>query len=172
MKNIVLTGFMGSGKSSVGEGLARKMGMMRIIDTDGLIEEKMCMSINNIFATQGEPFFRTLEKSVVKEVSGLENYIIVTGGGVVLDKDNITSLRSKGVIVYLHVSPEGSYERVKGETHRPLLKVTDPLGQIRELMENRKPFYDDNDIEVDTTGLTVEEVVDVVIRKVEPLLSG
>jgi shikimate kinase len=171
MKNIVLTGFMGSGKSAVGRGIAKRLSMS-VVDTDELIEERMCVSINDIFAKHGESYFRELERSVVKMVSELENRVIITGGGVVLNKDNMTDLRRNGVIIYLHVTPEVAYERIKDETHRPLLNVDDPLGKIKELMEYRKSFYADNDIEVDTTGLGVHEVVDEVVKRVEPMLSA
>ncbi|MFQ5815592.1 MAG: shikimate kinase [Candidatus Hydrothermarchaeaceae archaeon] len=171
MKNIVLTGFMGSGKSSVGKRIAKRLGM-KVVDTDDLIEERMCMSINDIFAEHGEPYFREVEKNVVREVSDLDNRVIVTGGGVVLDKENIRSLGVKGVIVYLHVTPEEAYERVRHRTHRPLLNVDDPLGKIRELLEYREPFYADNDVEVNTTGMGVSEVADEVLMRVEPMISG
>ncbi len=171
MKNIVLTGFMGSGKSSVGEIIAKRLGM-KVIDTDDLIEEKMRMSINDIFSRYGEPHFRDVETGVVKEASKLDGHVIITGGGVVLNKSNIENLRTNGVIVYLHVSPEDAFDRVKAETHRPLLKVDDPLGKIRELIEFREPFYADNEVQVDTTRLSVDEVAGEVVERVKPLLSS
>lgn len=171
MKNIVLTGFMGSGKTVVGNRLSKILGM-KVVDIDDIIEERVCMSINDIFARYGEPYFREVEKSIVKEVSELEGRIIVTGGGVVLNKENMRNLRKKGVVVYLHVTPDAAYARVRAQTHRPLLKVDDPLRKIKELLEYRAPFYGDNDVTVDTTGLTVDKVVDEVLRKVKPLLEG
>jgi len=171
MKNIVLTGFMGSGKSSVGDAIAKRL-EMAVLDTDDLIEERVCMSINDIFTRYGEPHFRDVETGIVKEASKLDGHVIITGGGVVLNKVNIENLRSNGVIVYLYVSPKVAYNRVKEETHRPLLKVDDPLGKIQELMESRETFYADNDVQVDTTKLSVEHVASQVIKRVEPLLSG
>ncbi len=170
-KNIVLTGFMGSGKTSVGNRISKMLGM-KVVDTDDLIEERMCVSINDIFSRHGEAYFREVEKGIVKEVSELEGRVIVTGGGVVLNKENIRNLRKKGIIVYLHVTPDAAYARVKAQTHRPLLRVEDPLKKIKELLEQRAPFYADNDLTIDTTGLTVDKVVDEVLRKVKPLISA
>ncbi len=170
MKNIVLTGFMGSGKSAVGASLAENLGM-KVVDTDGLIEERMCMSINDIFSSRGEAYFREVEKKAVAQVSELGGHVIITGGGVVLNEGNIANLRRNGVIVYLHADPEVVYERVKDETHRPLLQVEDPLGKIKELMEVRASFYANNDLAVDTSSLTVEEVASEVLGKVKPLIG-
>lgn len=171
MKNIVLTGFMGSGKTTVGSRVAKRFGM-KVVDTDDLIEERTCMSINDIFGQRGEPYFRELEKKIVKEVSELEGYVILTGGGVVLNKENMNNLRRNGIIVYLHVSPEDAYQRLKGKSNRPLLKVEDPLNKIRELLEYRAPFYADNDVEIDTTGLTVDAVAREVMKRVKPLIGA
>jgi shikimate kinase len=167
MKNIVLTGFMGAGKSSVGRALSEKTGMP-VIDTDDEIEKRAEMAISDIFEKHGEPHFRDLEKDEVARVSDMEGHIIITGGGVVLKKENMDNLRKNGVIFYLHASPEAIYERIKDETHRPLLQVEDPLGKIKELLEYRAPFYADNDFTIDTSGLTVDEVAEEVLR----LFSG
>jgi shikimate kinase len=163
MKNIVLTGFMGAGKTSVGKRLAERRGM-GIVDTDDKIEEDSGMKISDIFSTFGEPYFRELEKKAVEEVSRLEGHVIVTGGGVVLNKENMRNLRKNGIIVYLHAEPEVIYERVKHETHRPLLQVEDPLKKIRELLEYRAPFYADNDITIDTSNMGIDEVVEEILR--------
>ncbi len=166
MKNIVLTGFMGSGKSTVGRALSKRLGM-GIVDTDELIEERMCMSINDVFSRHGEPGFRDIERRVVAEVSKLEGRVIITGGGVVLNKENMANLRRNGFIVYLHARPEVIYERVKHHRHRPLLNVDDPLKKIGELMEYRAPFYADNDISVDTSDKSAMEVVKEVIKALD-----
>jgi len=163
MKNIVLTGFMGAGKSSVGRALSEKTGMP-VIDTDDEIEERAGMAITEIFEKHGEDHFRELERQVVAQVSALEGHIIITGGGVVLKKENMDNLRKNGVIFYLSAPPKVIYDRVKDETHRPLLQVEDPLGRIKELLEFRAPFYADNDFTIDTSGLTVDEVAEEVLR--------
>ena len=166
MKNIVLTGFMGAGKSSVGKRLAEHLGLS-VVDTDEVIEEDSGMKISEIFSRFGEPRFRELESEAVKRVSKLTDHVIVTGGGVVLNPENIENLRQTGIIIYLHAAPETIYNRVKDETHRPLLQVADPLAKIRELLESRSQFYANNDIEVDTTNLSVDEVVEEIIQKID-----
>jgi len=162
-KNIVLTGFMGAGKSTVGKKLARTLNMS-IVDTDDLIESRAEMSITDIFARHGEEHFRELEEKVVEEVSRLENHVIVTGGGVVLRESNMKNLKKNGVVIYLHATPEVIYERIKDQTHRPLLQVDDPMAKIKELLEYRAPFYANNDFTVDTSNLSVEEVVEEILR--------
>ena len=170
MKNIVLTGFMGAGKSVVGRLLAERLGLS-VVDTDDVIEEGG-MKISEIFAEFGEPHFRKLESKAVRKVSELKNHVIVTGGGVVLKSENIDTLRKGGTIVYLHATPETVFNRVKNETHRPLLQVADPLGRIKELLDFRAQFYANNDIEIDTTKLSVEEVVEEIIQKINLIKQG
>ncbi len=156
-KNIVLTGFMGAGKSTVGRRLAKAFGM-ELVDTDDMIEAEAGMRISEIFAKHGEDYFRELEEKIVAKASSLKNHIIVTGGGVVLREKNIQNLRRNGVIIYLHASPEVIYERIKNQTHRPLLQVKDPPRKIRELLEYRAPYYANHDFKIDTSSLTIEEV--------------
>ncbi len=162
--NIVLTGFMGAGKTTVGKALAEKTGMP-VIDTDNKIEEDSGMEISDIFEKYGEPYFRELEKKAVSRVSMLKNHIIVTGGGVVLNKENIKNLRRNGIIIYLHATPEIIYDRIKHTTHRPLLRCPDPLSKIKELLSSRAPFYEDNDLTIDTSNLTIDEVVKEILDK-------
>lgn len=162
-KNIVLTGFMGAGKSTVGRMLAGILGR-KLVDTDDLIEAEAGMRISEIFEKHGEDYFRELEEKIVAKASLLEDHIIVTGGGVVLREKNIQNLRKKGVIIYLHATPEVIYNRVKNQSHRPLLQVKDPLKKIRELLEFRAPFYANHDFKIDTSSLSVEEVVDEVLN--------
>jgi shikimate kinase len=166
MNSIVLTGFMGAGKSVVGRRLAERLDM-NVVDTDDVIEEDEGMKISEIFARYGEARFRELESEAVHKVSALKDQVIVTGGGVVLNAANIENLRENGTIVYLHVAPETAYNRVKNETHRPLLQVEDPLKNIKELLEQRAPFYANNDIEVDTSKLSVNEVVSEILNKIK-----
>lgn len=166
MKNIVLTGFMGAGKSSVGRKLAERLGI-GIVDTDDLIERSAGMRIFEIFAKHGEPHFRELEKKAVAEASKLENRVILTGGGVVLKEENMKNLRRNGIIIYLHAKPGVIYSRIKHETHRPLLQVENPMKKIKELLEYRAPYYANNDFIVDTSELTVEQVVEEILKKLK-----
>jgi shikimate kinase len=163
MGNIVLTGFMGAGKSAVGRRLKELTGM-ELVDTDDMIEEDAGTVISEIFEKFGEPHFRELEKKAVVKASELENHIIVTGGGVVLKEENIENLKKNGKIVYLHAPAEVLFERIKDETHRPLLQVDDPLGKIKELLEYRAPFYANNDFVIDTSNMNVNEVAEEIVK--------
>ncbi len=166
MKNIVLTGFMGAGKSSAGKKLSEMLGLA-VVDTDDVIEKDSGMDIEEIFSRLGEVRFREMEKEAVKKVSSLKNHIIITGGGVVLDKENLRNLRKNGVIVFLHASPETIYNRVRNETHRPLLQVKNPLEKIVELLEYRESFYANNDLQIDTENLSITGVAEEIKKRLE-----
>ncbi|HWR58395.1 MAG TPA: shikimate kinase [Thermodesulfovibrionales bacterium] len=165
MKNIVLTGFMGTGKTAVGRELARVLGW-KIIDIDDEIVKARNMSINDIFNRFGEPTFRDMETEMLRKVSHNKNVIISTGGGAVLRQENMDILREKGVIVCLDATPETILERTSGNSERPLLRVEDPLGRIRELREARKPFYEKADIMIDTGGKTPLLIAEEVLEKI------
>ncbi|MBU1084685.1 MAG: shikimate kinase [Candidatus Omnitrophota bacterium] len=161
MKNIVIVGFMGTGKTTTAKILARKLGI-EYISIDDIIEQKEGRSISDIFAELGEGHFRETEKRTIKEMSGGSAKVIDAGGGAVLDPDNMKELKTGGVVVCLWASPEVIYERVKNEEHRPLLKVEDPLTRIKELIEKRRPFYEKADLHIDTTDLSLEETTDKI----------
>ena len=120
MKNIVLVGFMGAGKSVVGKKLAILL-KRNLVSTDALIVEREKRPIADIFKDSGEPYFRGAVKAIVEDVSKKENFIIDCGGGVVLNPDNMSNLKKGGVVFYLKAKSEVLYERVKSEKHRPLL---------------------------------------------------
>lgn len=156
--NIVLLGFMGTGKTSVAKRLADELGM-QFIEMDTVIEEMEGMSINEIFAKKGEPYFRKLESDVVKELGSKNGLVISAGGGVVLNPDNIKELEKGSILICLNATPQEIYKRVGNEIHRPLLNVEDPLKKIKELLDHRRPYYDKISIQIDTTGKSIEEVV-------------
>ncbi|MCK4463342.1 MAG: shikimate kinase, partial [Candidatus Omnitrophica bacterium] len=112
MRNIVLLGFMGTGKTVIAKKLAEKTGM-QYVSTDELIVEKEGMSINDIFTKKGEPYFRDVEKKVVYDISGLDNVVLDAGGGIVMDLENIRNLRKKGLLVCLWADPKDIYKRTK-----------------------------------------------------------
>jgi len=164
MKNIVLIGFMGSGKSSTAQELSRRLNR-DTVSTDALIEKKEKRTIHEIFRDSGEPYFRQVEKTVVQEVSKKENHIIDCGGGVVLNEDNVKDLKRQGVIIFLSATPEEIFKRVRNETHRPLLKVENPQARIKEMLDIRLPFYQKAaDQTIVTNGKTPKEVCEDIIR--------
>ncbi|UCD54636.1 MAG: shikimate kinase [Candidatus Omnitrophota bacterium] len=162
MRNIVLVGFMGTGKTQVAKALSKKLGM-KYVSTDALIEKKEKTTISDIFSRKGEGYFRKTEKDVIKDVSLMQNIVIDAGGGVVIDPENIKHLKKNGIIVCLWASPEVILERTKKYAHRPLLNVADPLKKIKELLAFRKSFYEKADYHIHTSKMTLEEVMDEII---------
>ncbi|WP_372846058.1 shikimate kinase [Pontiella sp.] len=150
MKNIVLVGFMGSGKTTVGKLIAEKTGMP-LLDMDALIEERAGKAITEIFADEGEAHFRQLEREMVQELSQLEGQIISTGGGIVLNPDNIADFERTGLVVCLLTDAQTVLERVKHDTSRPLL-AGDKEKQILEILAARKPLYESIAHRIDTSG--------------------
>jgi len=162
--NIVLTGFMGTGKSVVSRRLAQKL-KRSLIDIDEAIEKDTGMKISDIFAESGEARFRDIESGVIKDTAQQDNLVISTGGGAVLREENITALQKNGFIVNLSASPDVIYERTKLSKDRPLLNKPDPMKEIKNLLEYRKPFYRKCAISINTDDLTVGEVVDKIIKE-------
>lgn len=160
MSNIILIGFMGCGKSTVGIRLSYKL--RRIVeDTDKLIEKKAGMSIKEIFATKGESAFREMETGCLRELLlTREEKIISTGGGLPMKRENHPLLKELGTVVYLQISPECVWERLKNDTIRPLLQCDDPFAKIKDLLAMRAPLYEEAaDIVVNVDGKDMEEVL-------------
>lgn len=162
ISNIVLVGFMGTGKTSVGIKLAKALSMS-FIDTDDIIENDYKMSISDIFALHGEEYFRDLESAVVEKVCKLNGYIIATGGGIVKREMNIKKLKESGVVFCLSASPEIILQRTSGDNHRPLLRVEDPINQIKRMLSERKQFYECADYNIDTSDLNIDQVAEKII---------
>jgi len=165
-RNIVLIGFMGTGKSSVGKTLARKLGRS-FVDVDMWIETSQKRKIKDIFETDGEAYFRTLEKEAIRIISRQTGSVITTGGGVVLDAENRRLLKETGVVIALLAKPETIYERVKNSQHRPLLQGADRLSEIQSLLESRKGFYQEADLFFETDGKTSAEVAENIMGALE-----
>jgi len=161
-KNIVITGFMGTGKSVVAKELARKL-KMEFIDMDQIIEERQGTSIADIFTRYGEKYFRAQENKLVRELSQKENMVIATGGGTLLSSDNARMLGQAGEIVCLYADSQTIYNRVKRKNDRPLLKGENVLSEINRLLEERKKIYDNIKWKIDTTNLNIQEVTDKII---------
>ncbi len=165
MKNIVLTGFMGAGKTAVGRELSRLLNM-ELIDVDTEIEKSQRMTINEIFKQYGEPKFRKIETEMIRKLSEQKDVIISTGGGAVLKQENMDALRKQGVIIYLMATPETILKRTAHNSKRPLLLVENPFERIRELLHFRKPFYEKADLMIDTETKTPLEIAEEIIEKI------
>ncbi|MBU4228487.1 shikimate kinase [bacterium] len=161
-KNIIITGFMGTGKSVVAQQLACKL-KMEFIDMDRIIEERQGTSIADIFARYGEKYFRAQENKLVKELSQKENRVIATGGGTLLSSDNARILDQRGQIICLYADSQTIYNRVKRKNDRPLLKGENVLNEIDHLLEERKKIYANIKWKIDTTNLNIQEVTDKII---------
>jgi shikimate kinase len=160
--NIILIGFMGTGKTAVGQQLAREK-KMDYLDTDQVIEKVEKKSINDIFAQKGEEYFRFVESEVVKMLAEFDNLVIATGGGIILRQENVAGLKRLGPLVLLWAEPEVIYERIKNEAQRPLLKVQDPMAEIKKILESRQGVYHEAaDHLVNTSKLTVNEIVEEI----------
>jgi shikimate kinase len=162
MRNIVLVGFMGTGKSVAGKILARKLGR-DFLELDEIIEKREGVSIKEIFEKKGEPYFRQLEKEAVREASKKKGIVISAGGGVIVDQENFRNLKKGGMIICLEASPDLILKRTKNKTCRPLLNVPDPKKKIEELLEKRAPYYRKADFCIDTDSLSVDEVVEKIM---------
>ncbi|HEX74937.1 MAG TPA: shikimate kinase [Dehalococcoidia bacterium] len=166
--NVALIGFMGVGKTAVGETLAKKLNK-EFVELDSLIERKAGKSITEIFEQDGEIAFRELEIEVTKEVAKSKNLVIACGGGIVLNKINIDRLRNESRIVYLTASPGIILRRTSNDgEERPLLKAPDRILKIRELLKFRKPFYQRAaDIKINTSKLDIVSVTEQIISKLK-----
>ena len=166
MKNIILVGFMGSGKTTIAMKLSHLLNM-RYISTDDLIEKREKRTINEIFTKDGEEYFRGVESEVLRDVCCMENVVIDLGGGAVLCDENWECMKSSGLVIGLTADADNIMERTKKYKHRPLLNVEDPKQKILSLMAKREPFYAKADYCVDTGKLTVKQAVEKIAGIVE-----
>jgi shikimate kinase len=164
IQNIALIGFMGTGKSSVGQLVAAQL-HFTFLDTDHVIEARTGKTISEIFTQEGEPAFRALEKKIVGELVGRKKTIISTGGGLPANPDNLASLKTHSLVVCLWASPEKIWERVRSQTHRPLLNEPDPLAKIRSLLAEREPCYRQADVLLNTELRALKDVAQQVIHQ-------
>jgi len=165
---LLLTGFMGSGKSSVGRILAARLGC-RFVDLDTEIIAAAGRPINDIFVRDGELAFRTMESECLLRVLGGGRSVLATGGGAVISDENRRSMRSQGVVVNLVVSLPQVLERLKGASDRPLFAGSNAPNSVKLLMDEREQFYADADIRIDRDEKSVEDVAAEILRFVEEL---
>jgi shikimate kinase len=163
MSNIYLVGFMATGKTAVGEELARRK-KWRFVDLDQLIELRQKRTIADIFAKEGEPYFRKIEKQVLKEVAKEKKFVVACGGGIVIDKDNIKLMKETGMIICLSATLDVILKRTAGFKHRPLLNVARPKKQMELLLKLRAPYYAKTDKTIDTSKISLKEVVEKILK--------
>jgi shikimate kinase len=165
-RNVVLVGFMGTGKTTVGRLLAERLGWT-FVDSDYQVEEKAGMSIPELFAAKGEPYFRELETEALRTLLSGKHFIVSTGGGAVLKEENRQLMLEGGFTVALRANEETIVARVRGDSNRPLLQ-----GNVEErvhtLMETRRNAYDFALLQIDTDRITVSEIVDRIIKNFQP----
>jgi len=164
MRNIVLIGFMGTGKSTVGKRLAQSLAW-DFVDTDYEIGEVTSLSVSEIFRRHGETRFRSEESIVVARLSQQERLVIATGGGTILNPVNWDALAQNGIVIALHASLEAIIDRIGHKNDRPLLKG--PREAIEKLWNDRQACYSQADYIVDTSQKTIEEVVKEILTWLE-----
>lgn len=161
--NIILVGFMGTGKTTIGRALADRLNI-DFVDMDVELEARAGKPIPRVFAEDGEPVFRRMERDLVVELARRSNLVVAAGGGIVLNPDNIRDFSAMGRVICLKAAPDEILRRVSGSSHRPLLEQGDKEERIRKLLQQRQHFYDAIPCQVDTTGKTVTEVVAEVLK--------
>lgn len=168
-KNILLIGFMGAGKSTVSAKLSELLAM-EIMEMDAYIQKKEGMSIKDIFATNGEEYFRNCESNTLIELREKKHMVVSCGGGVPLREKNVELMKNSGYVVWLTATPEAIYERVKDSTERPLLNGNMNVPFIQNLMESRREKYErEADIVIDTTGKEIETICEELLQKLSAL---
>ena len=167
--NIVLIGFMGTGKSTVSELLKRRFAM-EVVEMDQIIEERQEMSISDIFATYGEEYFRDLETNLLIEMQSKKNMVISCGGGVPMRERNVIEMKKNGRVVLLTAKPETILNRVKNNHDRPLLEGNKNVDFIADLMEKRREKYQTAaDIVIETDGKSGLEICEELVKKLRTL---
>ncbi len=167
MGNVILTGFMGCGKTSVGLKLSYRL-RRTVIDTDREIEREEKRTISDIFAADGESYFRDRETVCLRKlIESAGNQIISVGGGLPLREENRRLLHELGQVFYLRATGETIYARLKGDTTRPLLQGEDPQSKIETLLRERDPFYREAaDVVIEVDGKSFEEILSEIEEKV------
>ena len=178
-QRVFLTGFMGSGKSTIGPILANTLGF-QFFDVDKLIELRAGKRVVEIFAQDGEPAFRAHERAALNEIFTHDHCVVSLGGGTVAHQENLRLIRQHGVLVYLALTPEEIFQRVQHRTDRPLLKGSDGQNlppelmqqRVRELLAVRAPFYEQADVVIPADRLRVGATVDTIVKHLRPFVNA
>lgn len=174
MRRIIIIGYMGAGKTTVGKALAKELGM-QFYDLDWYIESRMHKTVPQLFAERGEQGFRKIEHNLLHEAAEFEDVIISCGGGTPCFFDNIDYMNAQGQVVYLKASPEVLYKHLlMGKTERPLLKGKSPeelIGFIREQLEKREPFYAKAQYTLNVDLMDDYEKIRISVRKLREILN-
>ena len=173
MNNIILIGMMGSGKTSVGQALSQATNLS-FIDTDTMIECRTNMTITHIFQQYGEAYFRYLEAEAAKQAATYSNRIIATGGGIILNPQNMASLKASGFVVYLRCNPIQLYKRTATDHNRPLLETeTEPLVKLEKLLSEREHLYTKySDFIADADEATIDELSRIILTRILCIKRG
>ncbi|NLV17285.1 MAG: shikimate kinase [Syntrophomonadaceae bacterium] len=164
-KNIVLIGFMGTGKTAVGTRLAARLGR-EFVDTDKEVEKVTGLAVRDIFLKHGQTRFRSEEALIVQKLAAGKGLVIATGGGSIINPENLTLLKEDGILVCLQAEPEEILRRVNKKRHtRPLIKKSMTAEDILELLRERQEYYDNADLFVDTSRLEPDEIVNKILQK-------
>ncbi|MCF7870854.1 MAG: shikimate kinase [Candidatus Omnitrophica bacterium] len=163
MRNIYLVGFMGTGKTTVAKILAKKLSK-KFVEMDQVIEQEEGKKIKDIFAEDGETYFRKLEKELLDKLSSQTDLVVSCGGGLVCNEKNLKILKESGYLFSLHACPSSIFKRVKNSNQRPLLNVKNPLEKIGQLLRARSPYYEKAGLKVNTDKLSAQEVADYILN--------
>ena len=166
IQNIALVGFMAVGKSAVGRNLARKL-RRRFVDIDALIEKAEGHKVREIFTRKGEAYFRALEKQKLGEVLAESGQVIATGGGIVMDEDNLRLLQQNTLLVGLTASTDVLVSRAGKNSKRPLLNCGDVRQRVEELLQRRQSQYAQAHVTIDTSGVAIEQVVEKILQFIQ-----
>lgn len=164
-RNVFLIGPMGVGKTTIGRQLAMHLGR-EFKDSDREIEERTGATIPLIFEVEGEAGFRRREEAMIDELTQLDEVVLATGGGVVLNPHNRQHLRERGTVVYLYASVEQLLKRTRKSKNRPLLQTDDPKARLTQIMEERRPLYEElADIQIETGRYTIKQVLKELLQQ-------
>lgn len=157
----------GSGKSTVGRQLGRRLGLP-FFDSDHVIEQRIGCTIREFFAREGEAAFRDVEEQVISDLASGPSAVVATGGGAVMREANRQNLRAGGRVIYLRSSPEELYRRLRHDTQRPLLQVADPLNKLRTMYAERDPLYREAaHFPIETGRPSVPTLVNMIVMQLE-----